>query len=128
MSVVTAHLADPTGYGRVVRDAEGRVEKIVEHKDATAAERAITEINSGIYAFDADVLRDALAHVGTDNAQGEKYLTDVVGDRPRRRAPGARPRARRPLADRGRQRPRAARRARAASSTAGSARSTCAPA
>ena len=56
----------------------GRVERIVEQKDATAAERALTEINSGIYAFDADVLRDALAHVGTDNAQGEKYLTDVV--------------------------------------------------
>ena len=78
VSVVTAHLADPTGYGRVVRGEGGRVEKIVEQKDATEAERALTEINSGIYAFEAEVLRDALAHVGTDNAQGEKYLTDVI--------------------------------------------------
>ena len=78
VSVVTAHLSDPTGYGRVVRDPQGRVERIVEHKDATDAERAITEINSGIYAFDAEVLREALSQVGTDNAQGEKYLTDVV--------------------------------------------------
>jgi bifunctional UDP-N-acetylglucosamine pyrophosphorylase/glucosamine-1-phosphate N-acetyltransferase len=78
VSVVTAHLDDPTGYGRVVRDAQGRVERIVEHKDATADELALTEINSGIYAFDAQVLRDALAEVGTDNAQGEKYLTDVI--------------------------------------------------
>ena len=78
VSVVTANLADPTGYGRVVRDAEGRVERIVEHKDATDAERALTEINSGIYAFDAALLREALAQVGTDNVQGEKYLTDVV--------------------------------------------------
>ena len=87
VSVVTAHLADPSGYGRVVRGEGGRVEKIVEHKDATDAERALTEINSGIYAFDAGVLRDALAHVGSDNAQGEKYLTDVIaiaraGDHP----------------------------------------------
>ncbi|HZB66173.1 MAG TPA: bifunctional UDP-N-acetylglucosamine diphosphorylase/glucosamine-1-phosphate N-acetyltransferase GlmU [Ornithinibacter sp.] len=78
VSVVTAHLADPTGYGRVVRDANGRVEQIVEHKDATEAQRTITEINSGIYAFDVSVLREALASVGTDNAQGERYLTDVV--------------------------------------------------
>ncbi len=78
VSVVTAHLPDPTGYGRVVRDADGRVERIVEQKDASDDERAITEINSGIYAFDAAVLRDALTKVGTENAQGEKYLTDVV--------------------------------------------------
>lgn len=78
VSVVTAHVPDPTGYGRIVRDADGRVERIVEHKDATADERAITEVNSGIYAFDAALLREALARVGTDNAQGEKYLTDVV--------------------------------------------------
>ena len=78
VSVVTAHLADPTGYGRVVRDSEGRVERIVEHKDATAEERALTEINSGIYAFDATLLREALRQVGTANAQGEKYLTDVI--------------------------------------------------
>src|SRR6478736_5953892 len=58
VSVVTARLADPTGYGRIVRDADGRVEKIVEQKDATEEERAITEINSGIYAFEAHVLDD----------------------------------------------------------------------
>ena len=78
VSVVTAHLADPTGYGRVVRDSEGRVERIVEHKDATAEELALTEINSGIYAFDATLLREALRQVGSDNVQGEKYLTDVI--------------------------------------------------
>ena len=78
VSVVTAHVGDPTGYGRVVRDADGQVERIVEHKDATDAERGLTEINSGIYAFDAALLREALAQVGTDNVQGEKYLTDVV--------------------------------------------------
>jgi len=78
VSIVTAHLPDPTGYGRVVRDAGGRVERVVEQKDASDDERAITEINSGIYAFEAAVLREALAGVGTDNAQGEKYLTDVV--------------------------------------------------
>jgi bifunctional UDP-N-acetylglucosamine pyrophosphorylase/glucosamine-1-phosphate N-acetyltransferase len=78
VSVLTADVADPTGYGRVVRDAAGEVTGIVEHKDADAEKRAITEINSGIYAFDASVLRSALARVGTDNAQGEKYLTDVL--------------------------------------------------
>jgi bifunctional UDP-N-acetylglucosamine pyrophosphorylase/glucosamine-1-phosphate N-acetyltransferase len=77
-SVVTAHVPNPTGYGRIVRDSDGGVERIVEQKDASEDERAITEINSGIYAFDADLLRSALAEVGTDNAQGEKYLTDVV--------------------------------------------------
>jgi bifunctional UDP-N-acetylglucosamine pyrophosphorylase/glucosamine-1-phosphate N-acetyltransferase len=77
-SVLTARVADPTGYGRVLRDAAGAVTGIVEHKDADDAQRAITEINSGIYAFDAAVLRSALARVGTDNTQGEKYLTDVL--------------------------------------------------
>ncbi|MBI4940940.1 MAG: bifunctional UDP-N-acetylglucosamine diphosphorylase/glucosamine-1-phosphate N-acetyltransferase GlmU [Actinobacteria bacterium] len=77
-SVLTAHVADPTGYGRVLRDASGAVTGIVEHKDADDAQRAVREINSGIYAFDAAVLRGALARVGTDNAQGEKYLTDVL--------------------------------------------------
>jgi bifunctional UDP-N-acetylglucosamine pyrophosphorylase/glucosamine-1-phosphate N-acetyltransferase len=77
-SVVTANVPDPTGYGRIVRGADGGVERIVEQKDASADERAITEINSGIYAFDAATLREALGQVGTDNAQGEKYLTDVV--------------------------------------------------
>jgi bifunctional UDP-N-acetylglucosamine pyrophosphorylase/glucosamine-1-phosphate N-acetyltransferase len=78
VSVITADLPDPTGYGRVLRDGDGAVAGIVEQKDATADKLAITEINSGIYAFDADRLRSALARVGTDNAQGEKYLTDVL--------------------------------------------------
>ncbi len=90
-TVITAHHPDPTGYGRILRAADGSVEGIVEQKDANAEQRGITEINSGIYAFDAVVLRQALGRVGTDNAQGEKYLTDVAGHRPRgrraRRAP-----------------------------------------
>jgi bifunctional UDP-N-acetylglucosamine pyrophosphorylase / glucosamine-1-phosphate N-acetyltransferase len=78
VTVITAHLDDPTGYGRILRAGDGAVEGIVEQKDATDEQRAITEINSGIYAFDASVLRTALDKVGTDNAQGEKYLTDVL--------------------------------------------------
>ncbi len=77
-TVMTAKVPDPTGYGRIVRDAKGQVVGIVEHKDATAEQLAITEINSGIYAFDIRFLRSALAKVGQANAQGEKYLTDVV--------------------------------------------------
>lgn len=79
VTVLTAHVPDPTGYGRIVRDADGSVASIVEHKDATEAQRAIREINSGIYAFEADVLVDALGRIGADNAQGELYLTDVLG-------------------------------------------------
>ena len=78
VTVVTSVLDDAKAYGRIVRDADGNVERIVEFKDATEDERAITEINSGIYAFDAAVLRRELANVTTDNAQGEKYLTDVL--------------------------------------------------
>jgi bifunctional UDP-N-acetylglucosamine pyrophosphorylase / glucosamine-1-phosphate N-acetyltransferase len=79
VTVLTAEVADPTGYGRVLRDGAGDVVSIVEHKDADAGQRALREINSGIYAFDADVLADALGRIGTDNAQGEMYLTDVLG-------------------------------------------------
>ncbi|KAB7743510.1 bifunctional UDP-N-acetylglucosamine diphosphorylase/glucosamine-1-phosphate N-acetyltransferase GlmU [Nostocoides sp. F2B08] len=78
VTVVSARVPRPFGYGRVVRGADGSVEGIVEEKDATDGQRAIDEINAGIYAFDVAVLRRALARVGTDNAQGEKYLTDVV--------------------------------------------------
>jgi len=77
-TVITATLPDPSGYGRILRAADGSVAGIVEHKDATDAQLEITEVNSGLYAFDAAVLRKALAQVGTDNAQGEKYLTDVL--------------------------------------------------
>jgi bifunctional UDP-N-acetylglucosamine pyrophosphorylase/glucosamine-1-phosphate N-acetyltransferase len=79
VTVLTADVADPTGYGRVLRDAAGDVVGIVEHKDASPEQRAVREINSGIYAFDGAVLADALGRIGTDNAQGELYLTDVLG-------------------------------------------------
>jgi bifunctional UDP-N-acetylglucosamine pyrophosphorylase/glucosamine-1-phosphate N-acetyltransferase len=78
-TVLTAVLDDPTGYGRVVRDASGAVTEIVEHKDADDAVRAVREINSGVFAFDAEHLRDAIGRLDTDNAQGELYLTDVLG-------------------------------------------------
>lgn len=79
VTVLTARIADPTGYGRIIRSADGEsVLGIVEHKDATEEQRVITEVNSGIYAFDAAVLRSALERVTTDNAQGEMYLTDVL--------------------------------------------------
>lgn len=77
VTVLTALLPDPTGYGRVLRDAGGRITRIVEHKDATETERAVREINSGIYAFRKDLLFEALHQVGNDNAQGEYYLPDV---------------------------------------------------
>lgn len=77
VTILTAEVDDPTGYGRIVREGEA-VTSIVEHKDASDAQLAITEINSGIYVFDAATLRDGLASLTTDNAQGEQYLTDVV--------------------------------------------------
>lgn len=79
VTVLTAHVADPTGYGRIVREDDGGVRAIVEHKDADADVLRITEINSGIYAFDAAVLRAGLGRITTQNAQGELYLTDVLG-------------------------------------------------
>ncbi|SHG56567.1 bifunctional UDP-N-acetylglucosamine diphosphorylase/glucosamine-1-phosphate N-acetyltransferase GlmU [Streptoalloteichus hindustanus] len=79
VTVLTTVVADPTGYGRILREADGAVAGIVEHKDASAEQRAITEINSGVYAFDAEVLRDGLGRISTDNVQGELYLTDVLG-------------------------------------------------
>ncbi len=79
-TVLTAVLEDPTGYGRVLRDpATGRVTGIVEQKDADDAQRAVREINSGVYAFDLEALRDSLGRLTTDNVQGEEYLTDVLG-------------------------------------------------
>ncbi len=77
-TVLTAHLADPTGYGRIVRGDDGGVLAIVEHRDADGATLALDEINSGIYVFDAVSLRSALDRISTDNSQGEEYLTDVV--------------------------------------------------
>jgi bifunctional UDP-N-acetylglucosamine pyrophosphorylase / glucosamine-1-phosphate N-acetyltransferase len=78
VTVLTAELDDATGYGRVVRGADGDVERIVEHRDALAEERAIGEINSSIYAFAGPLLVEALQHLSTENDQGEEYLTDVV--------------------------------------------------
>ncbi|WP_406436696.1 bifunctional UDP-N-acetylglucosamine diphosphorylase/glucosamine-1-phosphate N-acetyltransferase GlmU [Streptomyces sp. NBC_00631] len=80
VTVLTAEVPDATGYGRIVRDAaSGAVTAIVEHKDASDAQRAIREINSGVFAFDGQLLADALGKVRTDNSQGEEYLTDVLG-------------------------------------------------
>jgi len=77
-TLLSAHLDDATGYGRVVRDDSGSVVAIVEHKDADEATRRLTEVNASVYAFDAGRLRVALGQLTTDNAQGEEYLTDVV--------------------------------------------------
>ena len=78
LSLLTLHFSDPTGYGRIVRDAEGRVRRVVEQRDATPAERAITEINPGFYCIRSDVLGPLLDRLRPDNAQGELYLTDLV--------------------------------------------------
>ena len=77
-TVLTAIMPNAKGYGRVIRRDSGEVLKIVEHKDATEAEREIREVNAGIYCFDAQALFSALAKVTNDNAQGEYYLPDVL--------------------------------------------------
>jgi bifunctional UDP-N-acetylglucosamine pyrophosphorylase / glucosamine-1-phosphate N-acetyltransferase len=77
-TVLTAEVPDPTGYGRIVRDTEGMIIGIVEHRDADDTELEITEINSGIYVFDAATLRSALTELAPSNDQGELYLTDVL--------------------------------------------------
>ncbi len=78
-TLLSAVLDDATGYGRIIRGVDGLVDRIVEQKDANDAELAVTEINSGSYVFAVAPLREELLKVGTKNAQGEKYLTDVVG-------------------------------------------------
>jgi bifunctional UDP-N-acetylglucosamine pyrophosphorylase / glucosamine-1-phosphate N-acetyltransferase len=78
-TILTATVPDPTGYGRVIRARDGSVTRIVEHRDATEDERAVAEINTSVYAFNAAALREALAKLSSDNAQGEEYLPDVVG-------------------------------------------------
>jgi bifunctional UDP-N-acetylglucosamine pyrophosphorylase/glucosamine-1-phosphate N-acetyltransferase len=76
-TILTVNLGDPTGYGRIVRDAEGLFDKIVEQKDASDEEKTIKEINSGIYCFNTKKLYEALTRVKNNNAQSEYYLTDV---------------------------------------------------
>jgi bifunctional UDP-N-acetylglucosamine pyrophosphorylase/glucosamine-1-phosphate N-acetyltransferase len=78
VTVLTADVPDATGYGRIVRGDGGTVTAIVEHKDADVAQRAIREINSGVFAFDGRLLGEALGKISTDNSQGEEYLTDVL--------------------------------------------------
>jgi bifunctional UDP-N-acetylglucosamine pyrophosphorylase / glucosamine-1-phosphate N-acetyltransferase len=77
-SILTALAEEPTGYGRIIRDSNGNVEKIVEHKDANADERAVKEINTGTYCFDNKLLFEALSNVSNENVQGEYYLPDVI--------------------------------------------------
>ncbi|NKI40760.1 bifunctional UDP-N-acetylglucosamine diphosphorylase/glucosamine-1-phosphate N-acetyltransferase GlmU [Streptomyces physcomitrii] len=80
VTVLTAEVPDATGYGRIVREpGSGAVAGIVEHKDASEAQRAIREINSGVFAFDGRLLAEGLGRVRRDNSQGEEYLTDVLG-------------------------------------------------
>jgi len=79
VSVLSGVVDEPFGYGRIVRNHEGDVEAIVEEKDANAEQRGIREISSGILAFDAEFLIEALPRLGNDNAKGEYYLTDTVG-------------------------------------------------
>jgi bifunctional UDP-N-acetylglucosamine pyrophosphorylase/glucosamine-1-phosphate N-acetyltransferase len=78
LGLVTATLADPSGYGRLIRNAAGDVRRIVEDRDCSDAERAIQEVNPGLYAVQAEFLREAIAQLTSDNAQGQLYLTDVV--------------------------------------------------
>lgn len=77
-TVLTAKMPDATGYGRIIRTADGRVSKIVEQKDANPEELLVDEVNSGIYCFECAALFDALSKLNCDNAQGEYYLTDVL--------------------------------------------------
>ncbi len=77
-TVLTAHVPDPTGLGRIVRDKQGRVRRIVEHRDATDQEKAIDEINTSVFIFKRALLAPALRRLSPENSQGEYYLTDVV--------------------------------------------------
>lgn len=77
-AVLTAKMEDPTGYGRIIRDEEGSLFKIVEEKDACDRERRIDEVNTGLFCFDKKALFSALADIDQDNAQNEYYLTDVI--------------------------------------------------
>ncbi|MDH4318445.1 MAG: NTP transferase domain-containing protein [Desulfobulbaceae bacterium] len=78
ISLMTTHLDDPFGYGRIIGDDNGNIYRIVEEKDADSEQRRLTEINAGVYLVDRQFLFSALKQVGTDNSQGEVYLTDIV--------------------------------------------------
>ena len=80
VTLLTSVVPDPAGYGRVVRGPGSEVLRVVEHRDASDSERRITEVATSVYAFTSGPLRDALRRLSTDNAQGEEYLPDVVGD------------------------------------------------
>lgn len=78
ITVLTAKVDDPTGYGRIIKDSWGKFVKIVEQKDATLEEQRVDEINSGMYIFDSSILNKSLSKITNDNAQGEYYLTDTI--------------------------------------------------
>ncbi len=78
LAIITMNLDNPTGYGRIVRDYKNQIIRVVEQKDASEAERSITEVNTGIYAVDNALLHRWLPHLSNDNVQGEYYLTDIV--------------------------------------------------
>jgi UDP-N-acetylglucosamine pyrophosphorylase len=78
-TILTSNMTDPTGYGRIIRNPDGSVNRIVEHRDASEDERKVKEINSGIYVFRMESLFDGLKHVTPNNSQNEYYLTDVFG-------------------------------------------------
>ncbi len=79
VSVLTAHVPNAQGYGRIIRDDNDLFLKIIEHKDATDSEKSINEINSGVYCVQSDLLFTSLQNVKNTNAQGEFYLTDIIG-------------------------------------------------
>jgi bifunctional UDP-N-acetylglucosamine pyrophosphorylase/glucosamine-1-phosphate N-acetyltransferase len=78
-TILSSIVDDPSGYGRVLRDATGSVTRIVEHQDATEDELAVAEVGTSVYVFDHALLRGAVSQISTDNAQGEQYLPDAVG-------------------------------------------------
>ena len=78
VTVISAEIDDPTGYGRIIRDSEGNVLRIVEQKDANSSELAVREVNTSVYVFDAKLLAEAIANLKSNNAQGEFYLTDAL--------------------------------------------------
>jgi bifunctional UDP-N-acetylglucosamine pyrophosphorylase/glucosamine-1-phosphate N-acetyltransferase len=79
LSVLTGHLEEPTGYGRIIRGSEGNIQEIREQKDLSEGQDSISEVNLGVYAFESSFLVRELPRIDSDNAQGEYYLTDLIG-------------------------------------------------